>query len=109
MLVGSRYPPTLPRPNMTLLDIHLPLCDATNEKTTLEEAFILSSLEIQLADVLDQQGYDVKESKDKADRTYKESLMKMFAVLIHFVVTRLIVIAVEYLICIDLHRRDGIR
>ena len=67
---GARYPPTLPRPNMVLLDVKLPLCDAANEKTQLEESLIQSSMQIQLSDGLD----------DKAERLTRESLMKMFAV-----------------------------
>ena len=77
---GARYPPTLPRPNMSLLDVRLPLCDGANEKTQLEEALIQSSLQIQLTSTLDQTGFDVDDPRDKADRLSKESLMKMFAV-----------------------------
>lgn len=76
---GARYPPTLPRPNIALLDVKLPLCDVTNEKTQLEEALIQSSLQMQLASTLDQTGFDVDDPRDKADRLSKESLMKMFA------------------------------
>jgi chromosome transmission fidelity protein 4 len=77
---GARYPPTLPRPNMSLLDVRLPLCDGANEKTQLEEALIQSTLQIQLTGTLDQTGFDVDDPRDKADRLSKESLMKMFAV-----------------------------
>lgn len=77
---GARYPPTLPRPNMALLDVKLPLCDSTNEKTQLEEAFIQSSIQIQLTSLLDQTGFDVDDPREKADRQCRESLMKMFAV-----------------------------
>ncbi|XP_046632303.1 WD repeat and HMG-box DNA-binding protein 1-like isoform X3 [Daphnia pulicaria] len=76
---GARYPPTLPRPNMSLLDVRLPLCDGANEKTQLEEALIQSTLQIQLTGTLDQTGFDVDDPRDKADRLSKESLMKMFA------------------------------
>jgi len=70
---------------MSLLDIHLPLCDSNNEKTQQEEAFIMSSMLVQLIDDLDQHGSDVnEETKEKPNRTFKESLMKMFAVNISF-------------------------
>lgn len=77
---GARYPPTLPRPNLSLLDVKLPLCDVSNEKTQLEELFIQSTIQIQLTSTLDQTGFDVDDPRDKADRQTKESLMKMFAV-----------------------------
>jgi hypothetical protein len=77
---GARYPPTLPRHNMSLLDVRLPLCDGANEKTQLEEALIQSTLQIQLTGTLDQTGFDVDDPRNKADRLSKESLMKMFAV-----------------------------
>lgn len=73
---------------MSLLDIRLPLCDTNNEKTQLEEAFITSSMLAQLMGDLDEHGCDVnEEAKEKSNRTFKESLMKMFAVsifLLHF-------------------------
>lgn len=77
---GARYPPTLRRPNMALMDVKLPLCDVSNEKTQLEESLIQSSMKIQLTNALDQTGFDVDDPRDKTERLTKESLMKMFAV-----------------------------
>lgn len=84
---GARYPPTLPRPNIALLDIKLPMCDMSNEKSQLEEALLQTSMQLQLATVLDETGFDVSDARDKADRVLKESLMKMFAVSIRTPVT----------------------
>lgn len=80
MCKGARYPPTLPRPNLAMLDIKLPLCDAENEKTQLEGALIQSSIQVQLAEHVDQSGFNLDDPRDKAERQTKESLMKMFAV-----------------------------
>lgn len=78
---GARYPPTIPRPNMALLDIQLPMCDPGNEKSQLEEALIQSSIQMQLtANRTGSMSYEAGEAADKAERTFKESLMKMFAV-----------------------------
>ena len=77
---GARYPPTLPRPNIALIDIKLPLCDISNEKSQLEESLLHTSMQIQLTALLDENGFDVSEAREKADRVLKESLMKIFAV-----------------------------
>lgn len=77
---GARYPATLPRPNISLLDVKLPLCDLGNEKTQFEEALIQSTMQLQLAARLDQSGFDVEESRNRVEKSCKESLMKMFAV-----------------------------
>ena len=82
---GARYPPTLPRPNMNILEIRLPLCDVSNEKTQQEETLIRSSMLLVSSTDLDQQGWDVFGPKDKAERSLKESLMKMFAVSVSFI------------------------
>lgn len=36
---GSKYPSVLPRPNMTTLAMHVPLCDPDAEKTKLEQDY----------------------------------------------------------------------
>lgn len=79
---GARYPPTVPRPNLALLDAHLPLCDAGNEKSQLEESLILSRLQsTKFAGGARQTlTFDESEALEKAERTIRESLMKMFAV-----------------------------
>lgn len=84
---GTRYPATVPRPNLALLDIQLPLCDLSNEKSQLEESLIQSALQLQFSG---QKGlsFEASEAVEKAERTTKESLMKMFAVrchIIHFI------------------------
>jgi chromosome transmission fidelity protein 4 len=77
---GTRYPPTLSRPNMYLLDVKLPLCDSANEKAQLGEALIQSSLQLQLTSTLDQTRFDMDDPRDEAGRLSEESLVKMFAV-----------------------------
>lgn len=80
---GSKYPATLPRPNLSLLDMRLPVCDAANEKSQLEESLVKACLLEQLATSPDgalAAPLDAYELSQKADRGYKESLMKMFAV-----------------------------
>ena len=65
---------------ISLLDVKLPLCDLGNEKTQFEEALIQSTMQLQLAARLDQSGFDVEESRNRVEKSCKESLMKMFAV-----------------------------
>lgn len=77
---GARYPPTLPRPNIALLDIKLPVCDISNEKSQLEDTLLQTSMQIQLVNLLDENGFDVSETREKTDCVLKESLMKVFAV-----------------------------
>lgn len=36
---GSKHPNVLPRPNMTTVTLHLPLCDPDSEKTKLEQDY----------------------------------------------------------------------
>lgn len=33
---GSKYPPTLPRPNVNILPFEIPLCEMSTEKGTIE-------------------------------------------------------------------------
>ena len=62
---GTRYPHTLSRRNMYLLDVKLPLCDSANKKAQLEEALIQSSLLLQLTSTLDQTRFDVDDPRDE--------------------------------------------
>ncbi len=99
---GARYPPTLPRPSLSLLPFQVkervlfdvvfgqnnvtnrrqvPLCDAGNDKSRLEETLVRASMLVDAAPRLQNLGLvDVADAADQAVRSFKESLMKMFAV-----------------------------
>ncbi|KAK3093566.1 hypothetical protein FSP39_017398 [Pinctada imbricata] len=77
---GSRYPPTLPRPAVGILQFQIPLCEMTTEKSQYEEILWRSRLFANHFDHWKQVGYEYLEST-KADvlKPSQEALMKLFA------------------------------
>ncbi|KAL5011184.1 hypothetical protein ScPMuIL_011733, partial [Solemya velum] len=77
---GSRYPPTLPRPAVTILPFELPLCDMATEKSQYEEALWRSRLFSNHIDQWTSQGYECDtEVKNELLKPAQEALMKLFA------------------------------
>ncbi|KAI1895287.1 hypothetical protein AGOR_G00104740 [Albula goreensis] len=77
---GSRFPPTLPRPAVTILPFKLPLCQTTTEKGQMEEQYWRSVLFHNHFDFLSSSGYEIdEEAKNQAQKEQQELLMKMFA------------------------------
>ena len=71
LLAGSRYPATVPKPVITVLQLKLPLCGTENEKFNNEQSFwkakIISS------------SIDEPSIKSKMEGIENEALLKLFA------------------------------
>ncbi|GAB6021814.1 WD repeat and HMG-box DNA binding-domain containing protein 1 [Chamberlinius hualienensis] len=77
---GSRYPPTLPHPVITILPFRLPLCNTSSQFGHLEESYLRVALLSEVFQNLDKQGYETDTSHVKrTEQQQKESLMKLFA------------------------------
>ncbi|XP_072424863.1 WD repeat and HMG-box DNA-binding protein 1 isoform X1 [Chiloscyllium punctatum] len=77
---GSRFPPTLPRPTVTILPLKLPYCQTSSEKGQMEEQYWRSVLFHNHFDYLAENGYEFDETaKHQALKEQQELLMKMFA------------------------------
>ena len=78
---GARFPPTLPRPNVTLLPFEIPLCEMSTEKGAMEEDIMRTSLFSQHFDWWTSQAFEFDEAaKQRATMPQQEALMKLFAV-----------------------------
>ncbi|XP_013779027.1 WD repeat and HMG-box DNA-binding protein 1-like [Limulus polyphemus] len=76
---GSRYPPTLPRPAVTVLPLHLPTCDMSSNKGKLEEECCRLALLSKLLTGLSKDGFDVDKELEDAGRKRIDVLLRMFA------------------------------
>ncbi|KAK7879828.1 hypothetical protein WMY93_033505 [Mugilogobius chulae] len=77
---GSRFPPTLPRPAVAVLNFKLPLCQTSTEKGQMEEQFWRSKLLHNHFSFLSSSGYEIDEdAQSKSLKEQQELLMKMFA------------------------------
>ncbi|XP_067895276.1 WD repeat and HMG-box DNA-binding protein 1 [Heterodontus francisci] len=77
---GSRFPPTLPRPTVTILPLKLPYCQTGSEKGQMEEQYWRSVLFHNHFDYLAANSYEFDETaKHQALKEQQELLMKMFA------------------------------
>ncbi|KAM6459426.1 WD repeat and HMG-box DNA-binding protein 1 isoform 1-T2 [Liasis olivaceus] len=77
---GAHFPPTLPRPAVTVLPFKLPFCQTATDKGQMEEQFWRSVLFHNYLDYLSQNGYEHDESvKGRAVQEQQNLLMKMFA------------------------------
>ncbi|XP_072345805.1 LOW QUALITY PROTEIN: WD repeat and HMG-box DNA-binding protein 1 [Scyliorhinus torazame] len=77
---GSRFPPTLPRPTVTILPLKLPYCQTSSEKGQMEEQYWRSVLFHNHFDYLAENNYEFDETaKHQALKEQQELLMKMFA------------------------------
>uniref|UniRef100_UPI00398E4678 WD repeat and HMG-box DNA-binding protein 1 n=1 Tax=Pristiophorus japonicus TaxID=55135 RepID=UPI00398E4678 len=77
---GSRFPPTLPRPTVTILPLKLPYCQTSSEKGQMEEQYWRSVLFHNHFDYLAANSYEFDEAaKNQVLKQQQELLMKMFA------------------------------
>lgn len=77
---GSRYPPTLPRPAVTVLPFQIPLCEMHTEKSQYEETFCRTHLFSNHFDHWTSEGFEFDTStKQETMKPAQESLMKLFA------------------------------
>lgn len=77
---GSRYPPTLPRPALTVLPFQLPFCELHTEKSQYEESFWRTHLFANHFDHWTSQGFEFDASmKQEVLKPSQEALMKLFA------------------------------
>ncbi|XP_068235136.1 WD repeat and HMG-box DNA-binding protein 1 [Palaemon carinicauda] len=76
---GSRYPPVLPKPHVSLLSMQVPICELETEKGGLEEKMIRTSLQLNTFDRLNGLGFEVDQSKNEAEKILKEAMIKLFA------------------------------
>ncbi|KAK4305527.1 hypothetical protein Pmani_022588 [Petrolisthes manimaculis] len=74
---GSRFPPVLPKPHVSILNMKIPLCEGETEKGELEEACMRSSLLLQT--LTDSSAEEEEEAKHKIERSVKEAMIKLFA------------------------------
>uniref|UniRef100_A0A3B1JH16 WD repeat and HMG-box DNA-binding protein 1 n=1 Tax=Astyanax mexicanus TaxID=7994 RepID=A0A3B1JH16_ASTMX len=77
---GSRFPPTLPRPAVSILPFSLPFCQTSTEKGQMEEQYWRSVLFHNHFSFLSSSGYEVNEENQRQqEKEQQEALMKMFA------------------------------
>lgn len=77
---GSRYPPTLPRPAVTVLQFQIPLCEMHTEKSQYEETLLRTHLFSNHFDHWTSQGFEFDTSmKQEVLKPSQEALMKLFA------------------------------
>nr|XP_053630498.1 WD repeat and HMG-box DNA-binding protein 1-like [Cherax quadricarinatus] len=76
---GSRYPPVLPKPHVSIINIQIPLCELETEKGELEEKAARTGLLMNTLTRLNQQGFEVDTSKSEAEKIIKETMIKLFA------------------------------
>ncbi|XP_051872624.1 LOW QUALITY PROTEIN: WD repeat and HMG-box DNA-binding protein 1 [Pristis pectinata] len=77
---GAKFPPTLPRPTVTVLPLKLPYCQTSSEKGQLEEQYWRSVLFHNHFDYLAANGYEFDQAaENQALKEQQELLMKMFA------------------------------
>ena len=65
---GTRYPATIPKPNVVLLPFKLPVCDVLSEKSSLEEELLKTKMKIK-----------VTEESSDLEKAQNETLIKLFA------------------------------
>jgi chromosome transmission fidelity protein 4 len=85
MCRSSKYPQVLPRPNITMLAVQLPLTDADSDKTMLEQEywknrhFMLSLKNYNCSsNNLDMDEEELEERVDKYEATCRGTLMKLY-------------------------------
>ncbi|XP_030855672.1 WD repeat and HMG-box DNA-binding protein 1 isoform X2 [Strongylocentrotus purpuratus] len=71
---GAPFPPTLPRPTVTILPLQLPLCELNTEKGQMEETYWRLNLLSQHLGETDNEMIQAKMERDQQD-----NLMKLFA------------------------------
>ncbi|XP_064097260.1 WD repeat and HMG-box DNA-binding protein 1-like [Macrobrachium nipponense] len=76
---GSRYPPVLPKPHVSLINMQVPICELETEKGGLEEKMIRTNLQLNTMERLNRLGFEVDHSKNEADKILKEAMIKLFA------------------------------
>ncbi|XP_021932631.1 WD repeat and HMG-box DNA-binding protein 1 isoform X1 [Zootermopsis nevadensis] len=76
---GSYYPPTTPRPAVAEISLKLPMCEATTEKSVMEERFWRLQLACSTTGDMCKMGLDSFNDKDALDRSIKETVIKLFA------------------------------
>lgn len=76
---GSRYPPTLPRPAVTVLPFQLPLCERQTDKGRYEEEFWRITFLDKLLQQLCKDGFDVESEIENVDKKKTDILLRMFA------------------------------
>ncbi|XP_069773039.1 WD repeat and HMG-box DNA-binding protein 1 isoform X2 [Narcine bancroftii] len=77
---GAKFPPTLPRPTVTVLPLKLPYCQTNSEKGQLEELYWRSVLFHNHFNYLAENNYEFDQAAEKhALKEQQELLMKMFA------------------------------
>ncbi|XP_034234395.1 WD repeat and HMG-box DNA-binding protein 1 [Thrips palmi] len=82
---GAYYPPTTPLPIVSELPFKLPFCEMETEKSQIEEALWRSQLVLTtMKAIIDTSKDDedlllAEKCKNEADKTIKESLIKLFA------------------------------
>ena len=80
---GSKYPATMPRPDVYSLPFEIPLCELTTSKAKLEEQLIRTSLKKRLLESLSTDGFDVDFSSDENTKKQIELLIKLFALAVN--------------------------
>lgn len=77
---GAKFPPTLPRPTVTILPLKLPYCQMSSEKGQMEEQYWRSILFHNHFDYLTANNYEFNQAaENQVLKEQQELLMKMFA------------------------------
>ena len=77
---GSKFPPTVPRPTLMMLETKIPLCEMETEKSQLEDTVLRSFNLSATTKRMEKKGYDVEEFQEQAEAKTKEALFKLFTV-----------------------------
>ncbi|RXG72514.1 WD repeat and HMG-box DNA-binding protein 1 [Armadillidium vulgare] len=76
---GSRYPPVLPRPHVSLLELKIPLCEPSSEKSLLEEKAMRTKIVSDTITSLSKDGFDMEMQESESKKILKEAMVKLFA------------------------------
>ncbi|RWS02221.1 WD repeat and HMG-box DNA-binding protein 1-like protein [Dinothrombium tinctorium] len=76
---GSRYPLTIPRPTLLLLDFQLPLCEMSTTRSLTEEQFLRLKITNSLLLHLSKEGFDVDFQVEDSTSKITATLLKLFA------------------------------
>ncbi|XP_070571111.1 WD repeat and HMG-box DNA-binding protein 1-like isoform X2 [Ptychodera flava] len=78
---GATFPPTLPRPAVTILEFQIPLCEMNTEKGKSEEEYWRNRSFSHHMKYNQSQGYELDKNEEKAaQQEINNALMKLFAI-----------------------------
>jgi len=80
---GTKYPATIPKPDVYSIPFEIPLCELTTTKAKIEEQLIRLSLKKCLLNNLSSSGFDVDFTNEENTKKQVEILIKLFALAVN--------------------------